>query len=129
MYTQQLAAVFPLDLEVVAGKLLAGRDPAQVEREVGRPGKAAGFLMKVRNLENPAVALVPGVLSGDTVKPSLDAASQPEIGRVFARMMDGLAAEAAVPKTVVIDATYLKAHRTATSLRSKKAGPATSAAV
>ena len=36
---------------------------------------------------------------------------------VFARMMDGLAAEAAVPKTVMIDATYLKAHRTATSLR------------
>lgn len=27
---------------------------------------------------------------------------------VFARMMDGLAAEAAVPKTVMIDATYLK---------------------
>ena len=39
---------------------------------------------------------------------------------VFARMMDGLAAEAATPKTVMIDATYLKAHRTATSLRSKK---------
>jgi len=34
-------------------------------------------------------------------------------------MMDGLAAEAAVPKTVMIDATYLKTHRTATSLRSK----------
>ena len=45
---------------------------------------------------------------------------------VFARMMDGLAAEAAVPKTVMIDATYLKAHRTATSLRSKKADPAIS---
>ena len=41
---------------------------------------------------------------------------------VFARMMEGLAAEAAVPKTVMIDATYLKAHRTATSLRSKKGG-------
>ncbi|CAM3635065.1 transposase [Thalassospira profundimaris] len=48
---------------------------------------------------------------------------------VFARMMDGLAAEAAVPKTVMIDATYLKAHRTATSLRSKKGAPATCAAV
>ena len=44
-------------------------------------------------------------------------------------MMDGLAAEADVPKTVMIDATYLKAHRTATSLRSKKGGPATSEAV
>ena len=41
---------------------------------------------------------------------------------VFARMMDGLASEAAVPKTVMIDATYLKAHRTATSLPSKKGG-------
>lgn len=29
-------------------------------------------------------------------------------------MMDGLAAEAAVPKTVMIDSIYLKAHRTAT---------------
>ena len=44
---------------------------------------------------------------------------------VFARIMDGLAGEAAVPKTVMIDATYLKAHRTATSLRSKKGDPAT----
>ena len=26
------------------------------------------------------------------------------------------------PKTIMIDATYLKAHRTATSLRSKKGG-------
>jgi hypothetical protein len=40
-------------------------------------------------------------------------------------MMDGLAAEAAVPKTVIIDATYLKAHRTATSLQSKKGEQAT----
>ena len=44
---------------------------------------------------------------------------------IFARMMEGLASEAAVPKTVMIDATYLKAHRTATSLRSKKGGPTT----
>ena len=48
---------------------------------------------------------------------------------VFARMMDGLAAEAAVPKTVMIDATYLKAHRTATSLRSKKGDLAIKGAV
>lgn len=33
---------------------------------------------------------------------------------VFARMMEGLASAAATPKTVVMDATYLKAHRTAT---------------
>jgi transposase len=42
---------------------------------------------------------------------------------VFARMMAGLAAQADAPKTVMIDATYLKAHRTASSLRSKKGGP------
>jgi hypothetical protein len=43
--------------------------------------------------------------------------------------MEGLAAEAAVPKTVMIDATYLKAHRTASSLRSKKGGPTIKGAV
>jgi transposase len=48
---------------------------------------------------------------------------------VFARIMEGLASEGAVPKTVMIDATYLKAHRTATSLRLKKGGPTTSGAV
>jgi transposase len=41
---------------------------------------------------------------------------------VFARMMAGLAAEAEDPKTVMIDATYLKAHRTASSLGAKKGG-------
>ena len=43
---------------------------------------------------------------------------------VFARMMEGLAAASPEPKTIMIDATYLKAHRTATSLRSKKGGAA-----
>ncbi len=42
---------------------------------------------------------------------------------IFARMVEGLASEATVRKTVMIHATYLKAHRRATSLRSKKAGP------
>ena len=36
------------------------------------------------------------------------------------RMMEGPAAADADPKTVMIDATYLKAHRTASSLRIKK---------
>ena len=48
---------------------------------------------------------------------------------VFARIIMGLAAEAAVPKTVMMDATYLKAHRTATSLRSKKGDQTTRGAV
>ena len=43
---------------------------------------------------------------------------------VFARIMVGLAAESADPKTIMIDATYLKAHRTACSLRAKKGGVA-----
>ena len=41
---------------------------------------------------------------------------------IFARMMIGLAAEHGEKKTVMIDATYLKAHRTATSLAAKKGG-------
>ena len=41
---------------------------------------------------------------------------------VFTRMMEGLAVEDAEPKTVMIDATYLKAHRTASSLRAKTYG-------
>ena len=40
---------------------------------------------------------------------------------VFVRMMEGLAApQAPDRKTIMIDATYLKAHRTASSLRVKK---------
>jgi transposase len=41
---------------------------------------------------------------------------------VFARIMVGLADEKAEQETIMIDATYLKAHRTATSLRIKKWG-------
>ena len=41
---------------------------------------------------------------------------------IFARMMIGLAADHGEEKTVMIDATYLKAHRTATSLAVKKGG-------
>jgi transposase len=43
---------------------------------------------------------------------------------VFARIMVGLAAEHGEKKTAMIDATYLKAHRTATSLVAKKGGVA-----
>ena len=48
---------------------------------------------------------------------------------VFARMMEGLASEGDDRKTIMIDATYLKAHRTASSLRAKKGGQMTSAGV
>ncbi|WEQ54518.1 IS5 family transposase [Komagataeibacter nataicola] len=39
---------------------------------------------------------------------------------IFMRMMDGLSAAKAEPQTIMIDATYLKAHRTASSLRLKR---------
>lgn len=41
---------------------------------------------------------------------------------IFAQTMAGLAAEHGETKTVMIDATYLKAHRTASSLGAKKGG-------
>lgn len=41
---------------------------------------------------------------------------------VFARIMMGLAAEGTANKTIMIDATHLKAHCTASSLRAKKGG-------
>lgn len=41
---------------------------------------------------------------------------------IFAQMMAGLAAEHGEEKTAMIDATYLKAHRTASSLGVKKGG-------
>lgn len=41
---------------------------------------------------------------------------------VFAQIMAGLAGEHCEKKTVMIDATYLKAHRTATSMAAKKGG-------
>ena len=41
---------------------------------------------------------------------------------IFAQIMMGLAAEHSEEKTVMIDATYLKAHRTATRMGVKKEG-------
>lgn len=43
---------------------------------------------------------------------------------VFARMLTELAAEGARTDTVMMDATHLKAHRTASSLRGQKGGAA-----
>ena len=43
---------------------------------------------------------------------------------IFARMMAGLAAEHGEETAVMIDATYLKAHRRATSMAVKKGGVA-----
>lgn len=41
---------------------------------------------------------------------------------VFARMMEGLSAAEERPETIMIDATCLKTHRTASSLRVKQGG-------
>jgi hypothetical protein len=41
---------------------------------------------------------------------------------VFAQILMGLATQEPEEKTVMIDATYLKTHRTATSLQFKKGG-------
>ena len=41
---------------------------------------------------------------------------------VFARIMEGLASEHSDYTAIMIDATYLKAHRTASSLAAKKGG-------
>ena len=46
---------------------------------------------------------------------------------VFARVKEGLASEGSEQKTIMIDATYLKAHRTGSRLRAKKEGLTTSA--
>ena len=43
---------------------------------------------------------------------------------IFIRMMEGLATDKAEPQTIMIDATYLKARRTASSLRLKKGAQA-----
>ncbi|GAN59403.1 IS5 family transposase [Acetobacter cibinongensis] len=39
---------------------------------------------------------------------------------IFIRMMDALSTSKPEPQTIMIDATYLKEHRTASSLRLKK---------
>ena len=39
---------------------------------------------------------------------------------VFSRMMEGLSAQSAEPRNIMIDVTYLKAYRTASSLGEKK---------
>lgn len=46
---------------------------------------------------------------------------------VFARIMAGLAAEGTQTNTIMIGATYLKAHRTASGQRGKKGGRAIAA--
>ena len=53
-------------------------------------------------------------------RPSTIAGSDGVRRGVFIRMMEGLSGAQTERRTVMIDATYLKAHRTASSLRVKK---------
>jgi hypothetical protein len=69
-------------VQSVAKQRLAADDATDVEGEVREPGEAAGFFVKVRDLEQPAVGLPAGMLAGDAVEPALDSAGQPEIRRV-----------------------------------------------
>ena len=82
----------------------------------GKPGIArdGGMAMEGRrgDLQNTADRLDPETRGGSGI---------------FARIMLGLAAEHGERKTVMIDATYLKAHRTASSLGVKKGGRTTGA--
>ena len=48
---------------------------------------------------------------------------------VFARMMEGLASEGGGQKAIMIDATYLKAHGTASRLQAERGDPTTSAGI
>ena len=57
---------------------------------------------------------------------SLEAVERHE---VFALIMKGLASEYSEQKTIMTAATYLKVHRTASSLRSKKGDQTTGGAV
>ena len=59
-----------------------------------------------------------GIWPGEDALQSLEAVSDRGI---FIRMMEGLATpQAPERKTIMIDATYLKAHRTASSLGVRK---------
>ena len=79
---QQVAPALAFDAQPIAWKGLAGGDPAQVEGEIGELGEAAGFLVRTGDLEQPALGLAAGVLTGDAIEPALDAAGEPEVGRV-----------------------------------------------
>lgn len=70
------------DREAITGKRLAANNAAQVEREIRNTRQAAGFLMEMGNLEQPALRLVPGMFAGDAVEPAFDTTGQAKIGRV-----------------------------------------------
>ena len=76
---QQFAPSLPPDVEAVAGQRLPSDDAANVEGEIGRPRQAAGLLVEMGDLEDPAMDLTAGVLAGDAVEPAFDPAGQPEI--------------------------------------------------
>ncbi|TCS29622.1 hypothetical protein EDC15_1207 [Acetobacter aceti NBRC 14818] len=95
---QQFPQLLAPDREAITGKRLAANNSPQVEREIGDTRQAAGFLVKMGNLEQPALRLMPGMFTSDAVEPAFDAARQAEIGRVDGqdqRAVDDAAIESA----------------------------------
>lgn len=79
---EQLTAAVALDPEPVAGQRLAQNEAAELEREVGDAYQATGLLMEVRNVKQPAAWLAARMFARDAIQPALNAAGQPEIGRI-----------------------------------------------
>src|SRR5437868_360424 len=69
-------------MKAIAGKRLSQDDAAKIEGEVRDTREAAGLLVEMGELEDPAAGLPTGMLAGDAIEPALDAAGQPEISRI-----------------------------------------------
>ena len=81
---QQLGAARALDEQAIAGQPLTRRDAPDVERKIRDARETARLGVEMRELEHPAMPLTAGVLARDPVEPALDAARQPEVGRIDA---------------------------------------------
>lgn len=79
---QQFSLPLAPDLKAIPGERLAGGDAPQIEREIGDTRQTAGFFVEMGDLEQPALRLMPGMFTGDTVEPAFDTTGQAEIGRV-----------------------------------------------
>src|SRR5713226_3198539 len=79
---QQFGAALALDQQAIAGQPLTRRDAPDVERKIRDARQTARLGVEMRELEHPAMSLTAGVLARNPVEPALDAARQPEVGRI-----------------------------------------------
>src|SRR5882672_11287080 len=79
---QQFGAALALDRQAIAGEPLTRRNTPDVEREIRDARETARLGVEMRELEHPAMPLTAGVLARNPVEPALDAARQPEVGRI-----------------------------------------------